>query len=167
MLPGRAAESQIVASTLTNLHIDFTVKPHTGQPRLVSFGYSLLDIFFSHCKSIKVLYIEDFDFGDDPVSSTSQTVKDGFSRLKTLGLGGCGDDMKIFIKNTPIDNLQTLVYSSDRLTDEEDEIVKALAMKYRSITSDVIEENLGSFNNLLALVKCCPDLIKLDYCDNS
>jgi hypothetical protein len=124
--------------------------------------FDALDVIFKQCDGIRSLRIEFFDFGVDP-ESISQAVKDGLSRLKQLDLLDCRGDIRMFVENTPIPNLKILYYESVREAVEENEIIAALAMNYRALTSLKVFAKFESSASLLKVVGCCRDLESLVF----
>jgi hypothetical protein len=63
--------------------------------------YEILKVFFLHCRRIRSLILEEFDFGDDP-AAISPSIKEGFGRLKKLFLRHCKGDVRMFVEAIPI-----------------------------------------------------------------
>jgi hypothetical protein len=100
-----------------------------------------------------------FNFGRDS-PTISPSIKDGFARLIQLDLIRCRGDVSMFVDHTPIPNLQSLKYWSNRAPGQ---IVTSLAMKYRSLTRVILRETFDSSSSLLKIVECCRDLKKLSF----
>lgn len=64
----------------------------------------------------------------------------------------------MFVENTPIPNLQSLLYQSDR---DAAEIVSAIASSYRTLISIDIVAEFESSAGILKIVKGCSDLESL------
>jgi hypothetical protein len=124
--------------------------------------YEVLNLFFERCDGIRNLCLEDFDFGDDP-TAFSQTAKDGFSRLIQFNLLDCRGDIRMFVENTSIPNLQILGYWSEREAVEEEEIVSSIVSSYRTLCSTKIVAKFESSASLLKVVESCRDLESLAF----
>jgi hypothetical protein len=88
-----------------------------------------------------------------------------------LELLDCRGGIRMFIENTEIPNLRTLVYQSDPgeydQADEDGEIISALALKYPTLIDVEIFAALHSPASLLKTVECCRDLERLRLVDSS
>jgi hypothetical protein len=141
---------RLVAPTLSSLYINF----HGSLNH-----YETLDIFLSQCARIRNLLLYIFNFGRDS-PTISPSVEDGFARLIQLDLIRCRGDVSMFVDRTPIPNLQSLKYWSNRAPGQ---IVTSLAMKYRSLTRVILRAIFDSSSSLLKIVECCRDLKKLTF----
>jgi hypothetical protein len=141
---------RLVAPTLSSLYINF----HGSLNH-----YETLDIFLSQCARIRNLLLYIFNFGRDS-PTISPSVEDGFARLIQLDLIRCRGDVSMFVDRTPIPNLQSLKYWSNRAPGQ---IVTSLAMKYRSLTRVILRAIFNSSSSLLKIVECCRDLKKLTF----
>jgi hypothetical protein len=148
--------ARLVAPTLSFLKIDFFVYYES------SLCFEILDIFINSCSRIQSLWLEGFDFGDDPVSITP-TTKDWFSRLKHLVLFLCGGNVSMFVDNTPIPNLQFLRYLSIVDSEESGEILQAFAKNFNSLSRLQLDLNLDSSASLLHIVECNRGLKFLEF----
>jgi hypothetical protein len=127
--------------------------------------YEALGVFLIQCDGIRNLRLEYFDFGGDP-TAISQTVKDGFVRLMQLDLIDCRGDIRMFVENTPIPNLEFIRYASSREAEEEDEIIAAFALNYHTLVNVKLIVNFDSSASLLKIVECCRDLMRLVFADD-
>jgi hypothetical protein len=129
-----------------------------------SVCYDALYLFLKQCVGIKNLRLEYFDFGGYP-ESISQTIKDGFGRLRQLDMIDCRGDIRMFVENTPIPNLKILHYQSLREAAEDEVIISSLASRYRTLNCVLIVAMLESSASLLKVAECCLDLERLVFGD--
>jgi hypothetical protein len=123
-----------VGPTLSSLFINFRGSLN---------HYGTLDIFLNQCSRIRNLRLEYFKFGDDPAAITP-VIKDGFARLYQLNLFGCLGDVSMFVNHTPIHQLESLQYYSNREPIVEDRAISSLAMKCRSLSRVVLHAKFES-----------------------
>jgi hypothetical protein len=146
--------ARLVAPSLTSLHLDFM---SDDEPSFrSSYCYATLEVFFLHCRGTRNLSLIGFDFGIDP-DSISPRIKEEFSRLANLKLTHCDGDSRMFVEAAPIPDLRNL-----RIVSYYDsEIVVAMAMNYRSLTSiylHVRSVSSATISAILQVVKYCRDL---------
>jgi hypothetical protein len=126
--------------------------------------YEVLDVFFESCGGIRNLRLISFDFGDDP-SLIYKPIKDGMSRLRQLDFLECVGDIRMFVENTPIANLQYLTYESGLDGSEEYEIVSALTWSYRNMKSIDLFANFESSASFLKIAEYCRDIENIKFAD--
>jgi hypothetical protein len=124
--------AQSVAPTLSSLKIDIYGSLN---------HYETLDIFLNQCLKIRNICLDHFNFGDDPDLIT-QTIKDGFARLRQLDFLWSEGDISMFVDRCPIHKLQLLKYWSDRSPIEESEIISGFAINYRSLTRVILQSEI-------------------------
>ena len=117
----------------------------------------VLDAFLNQCNWIRNLRLISFDFGNDP-SLISQNINDGFGRLRQLVLFCCRGNLAAFIVQIPIPDIRIFSLYSISTTAENNDILKAAASNYRSLTSIDINVEIESFDCLLKIVESCRDL---------
>ena len=117
----------------------------------------LFEAFFDQSPWIRSLKLESFYFGDDP-ASMSQSLKDGFGRLRQLDMELCRGNLEAFIEQIPTPDLRVFTFMSHSDPDVNTDILSAVAMNYRSLTTIVIFVVLDSFDCLLKIVEDCRDV---------
>jgi hypothetical protein len=146
---------RFVAPTLSNLSLTF--KPFTTDRSC----YFALDAFFRQFIKIKNLSLKFFDFEED-TSYISQSLKDGFSRLKSLILSCSRGNVEMLLRHAPIRGLQTFKFMSTQswllLFPFEFDIISSVVMNNRSLSNVMMIAPYDSSNILLKVVECCPNL---------
>jgi hypothetical protein len=145
--------ARLVSSTLSSLNISF---------HGVLNHYEYLEMFLSQCLMIKHLQLRYFDFGIDP-TFISPNIKDGFGRLWQLNFAWCGGDLSMLIDHTPIYNLQSVNYISNRVPIEDLSMISALSMKYRTLIRVDLKVNIETSTSLLKIAEFCRALEMLSF----
>ena len=139
----------LVSHSLASLHLEY--EDYGEEDR--SSEFVVLESFFIHCPWIRNLKIFGFHFGDTS-SSMSQSIKDGFIRLRQLSIFACRGNLAAFIGQIDIPNLRYLDIDLYFEYIGMDDILDAVALNYRSLTSIVISAAIDSPSCLLKIVEC-------------
>ncbi len=78
--------------------------------------------------------------------------------MKQLDMADCLGDIRPFVENNPIPNLEILYYESSREAAEDEVIISSLASHYRSIVDLRIAAKFDSTAPLLKMIENCRDL---------
>jgi hypothetical protein len=155
----------LVAPTLSSLLLDFSISDEDEEETVLSSSdcYEILEAVFLYCHRIRNLSLLGVVFGGN-TDAISPIIKERFARLQSLELSGLGD-IKMFINNTPIPDLQAVKVCAE---DDDDEvvdftIVNAIASNYRTLINLNLRECCVSSTNLLKIVECCPYVEKIAF----
>jgi hypothetical protein len=150
--------AQIVATTISSLILNFCNSD-------VDF-HETLETFFSRSQRILNLCLVGASFGYD-AGVITPTIKEVFSRLKQLDFIYCLGNVKMFIEDTPIPNLKSFRFESDKPSPSDDiDSVDAAVTNYgRNLISLNLSKCYMSSANLLKIKDCCFELEKLTISD--
>jgi hypothetical protein len=133
--------ARFVSPSLSALYLHFGVDEREELFYSSKESYEILEAFFIHCPLIN--------------------IKEGVNRLKKLNLKWCDGDIQMFVDNTPILDLQSLIIDSNCDFDANELIILAVAMNYKTLKSIDFSSGLDSSESLLRVVESCRDLERL------
>jgi hypothetical protein len=141
--------ARLISPTLHTLDISFA-------------DYEILDQFFSHCRGIRNLKLQYFDFGDD-LALISQTIKGGFYQLSQLSLLLCRGDLRMFVVSVPILNLLSFSIDSFGETIKENNMCLDVALNCPMIKRLYLDDYYTNSTTLLKIVESCRDIEELSF----
>jgi hypothetical protein len=127
--------------------------------------YDELDRFLFWDNRISGVLLLSMPRNTKPSIKWAKNINGGFNRLEHFELVECWGDIKLFIECTPIPSLKSIRCSLDKGSEDEIEIVNAIASNYGRTLMKLILDCHVSTGNLAKIAEYCHVLEDLSiYC---